>query len=346
MKDNAVLYSRFIVRRFARFGPLFILILFAGCVYLPNEVEVAAPPPVPAESPPDIRPAPPKPVHATPREPARTAVLLSDDIQVFAAVAEEIKLRLGEDHVTIHNLDGEPANADRVTAEIADAEADQLVAVGLLAATVGRQTQNKPMVFCKVFNYQDHDLISRSSKGVNLLPPFDIQLQAWTDLAPGLQSVGIIAGPNHDALVAEIRRATDKLQIKLSVRTVHSDKEALITFKRLTPEIQGLWLLPDNRILSPNVVREIMSYSAKHRQQIVVFSSNLLSLGALMSVTSNDRDVADQVLSRLEGAADAGTLAGPDMMPLMTMELEINPEVARHLGLIVSEQVARDPVSD
>jgi len=197
------------------------------------------------------------------------------------------------------------------------------------------------MVFCQVFNYQDHDLISRSSKGVNLLPPFDTQLEAWTSLAPGLKSIGIITGPDQDSLVDEIRAVTAAQQIELSVRTVLSDKEALYSFKRLTPEIQGLWLLPDNRILSPAVVREIITYGARHRIQVVVFGANLLSAGALMSVTSINGDIADQVLSRLDTISETGQLAGPDMRPLTRMQVEVNRDVARHLGLAVSEQVVR-----
>ena len=42
----------------------------------------------------------------------------------------------------------------------------------------------------------------------------------------------------------------------------------------MTHAIDGLWLLPDNRILSPDVVREMMSYSAKHKKQVVVFGNN------------------------------------------------------------------------
>ena len=124
-------------------------------------------------------------------------------------------------------------------------------------------------------------------------PPFDLQLDAWQTLSPALRSVGVIAGPNQDGLIAEIEEAAAAANVELLSRTVHSDKEALLAFKRLTPNIQGLWLLPDNRILSPRVVREIMSYSAKRKTQIVVFGPSLLGFGALMSVTSTADDVAE-----------------------------------------------------
>jgi ABC-type uncharacterized transport system substrate-binding protein len=315
--------------------------IFAACAPVPYVAEapdpapITAPPPEPVaeaipEAPPPAPPAPPAPI-----VPTRTAVLLSDDIPAFTDIAREIELRTDSDQLTVYNLDGNPLNIARIRTEAA--EVDQVIAIGLLAATVGREIPSKRMVFCQVFNYQDYDLLSATSKGVNLLPPFDLQLQRWKALAPDLNSVGIIVGSNQDDLIAEIRAAAAHHGIELAVREVSSDKEALFAFERLTPDIQGIWLLPDNRILSPEVVREIMSYSARHRKQVLVFGSNLLGVGGLMSVTSDPGDVAEQVLARLDQISADGTLSGPAMRPLTTLEIEINPDVAKHLGVDISQ---------
>lgn len=309
----------------------------AACTPIPYIDITPAPAPVAAPAPePVVEAAPPPPPPELPAStaPLRTAVLLSDDIPEFSSIAREIELRADSEYLVVYNLDGKLSNAARIKAEAQGV--DQVIAIGLLAATVGREIESKRMVFCQVFNYRDHDLLSSTSKGVNMLPPFDIQLQRWTALSPGLQGVGIIIGPNQQDLIAEIRSATESRGIELTVREVSSDKEALYEFRRLTPDIQGVWLLPDNRILSPEVVREIMSYSARHRKQIPVFGSNLLSVGGLLSFTSDPADVAEQVLARLEQTIDGNALAGPDMRPLTHLKVEINPEVARHLDLDIS----------
>jgi ABC-type uncharacterized transport system substrate-binding protein len=297
----------------------------------PASAPVAAPAPEPV-----VEPAPPPPPPEIPAStaPLRTAVLLSDDIPEFSSIAREIELRADSEHLVVYNLDGKLSNAARIRAEAQGV--DQVIAIGLLAATVGREIESKRMVFCQVFNYRDHDLLSSTSKGVNMLPPFDAQLQRWIALSPDLQGVGIIIGPNQKDLIAEIRSATQSRGIELAVREVSSDKEALYEFKRLTPDVQGFWLLPDNRILSPEVVREIMSYSARHRKQIPVFGSNLLSVGGLISFTSDPADVAEQVLARLDQDFEGGALTGPEMRPLTRLQVEINSEVARHLDLDIS----------
>jgi len=346
----------------AKIYSLAFSLLLGGCAGLQPPVDLPEPPPQPVETPvpPVVMETPPEdvpPARAAPlpeREPesvpepkvARVAIVVSDDIPVFVSVADKLRRRLGPGDHTIHNLDGHPANSTRVLDEIENMDPDQVVSVGLLAAQVTRQLDDVPQVFCYVFNYQDHELLSPRSKGVNLLPPFAMQVEAWRELSPSLKRIGVITGPNQDVLVGEIQQASEEQDVELFTRTVHSDQEALYVFKRLTPEIQGLWLLPDNRILSPRVVREIMSYGARHRIQIVVFGSGLLDLGAFLAISSRDGDVADQVVARLGEVTDDGWPAGPDMTPLTEMGLEINPEVAQHLGLIPAERSARSDQSE
>jgi hypothetical protein len=82
-----------------------------------------------------------------------------------------------------------------------------------------------------------------------------------------------------------------------------------------------------------------MSYSAKHRKQVVVFGNGLLALGALMSVTSDERDVADRVLARFENTTENGQLRGPDLQQLTEIRTNVNHDVAKYLGLAIPEAV-------
>lgn len=291
----------------------------------------------PAPKPVVIQPAPP-PVVVTP---VRTAILISNDTPGYTIVANEIAQRLSTDDHRIFNLDGNPANGSRVLEKLVEFEPQQLIAVGLLAAKTGQQIPEVPLVFCRVFNYQDHNLISPRSAGVKLLPPFDLQLRAWKTLAPDLKSVGIITGPGQDDLVAEITAAARKHDIEVLSRSARSDKATLFEFKRLIPLVQGLWILPDNRILSVPVLEELMSYGAKHGKQIVVFNEQLLKYGALLSIRSDDADVAEQVIRLLRESKSASAAPRPHMAPLTEMHLELNSTVARELGLNATPQFNR-----
>jgi ABC-type uncharacterized transport system substrate-binding protein len=312
---------------------LLLLALLVGCATAPIPE-----PPVTTQ----VKPAPApviKPVEII--EPAHVAIILSNEIPAYVSIANQLGGQLGEDNYSIHNMQGNPAQTARVLNEIRLLNTDQVVAIGLLAAKTGLQLDNTPMVFCQTFNYNDHNLVSPRSKGVSLLPPFDLQFSAWRELAPELQSVGVITGPNQGQLIKQIRKDADRKNIEILNRTVHSDKEALVEFKRLMPSIQGLMLLPDNRVLSPAVLREIMSYSAKYRTQVVVYSPRLLQLGALMSAVNSEQDVATTVVKRLSQISSNGKIAGPDVLSLSEVHIRVNPAVAKLLGLDVPQQLAQ-----
>jgi ABC-type uncharacterized transport system substrate-binding protein len=157
-----------------------------------------------------------------------------------------------------------------------------------------------------------------------MLPPAELQFRAWKKLDPGLQRVGVITGPDHEDLIARARGAAQRQGIVLEHRVVHSDKEMLFAFKRLTPDIQGLWLLPDDRVLSRRVLRELMAYSTKHQRQVVVFHPELLRLGGLMSVGSVDADVAARVIDALRNAPGRGGAPAAGLLPLSKIRVEIN----------------------
>jgi len=57
-------------------------------------------------------------------------------------------------------------------------------------------------------------------------------------------------------------------QIRLDHVEAGSDKETLYAYKTTLAEIQGLWLVPDNRVLSPRCDRDIMAHSVKEGKQV------------------------------------------------------------------------------
>jgi hypothetical protein len=323
-------------------GLLLGTMLANACAVAPSTTQPPPAEPIAGVVAPQAPPAEPVAPPVTPTRPASTAVVVSDDIREYQEIVDEI-LERGAQGVTVHRLSGQIANADRVLEQIGRAHPSRIIAVGLLAATVARRIPDTPMVFCQVYNYQDHGLLSATSKGVQLLPPFDLQLQAWQrlGLAQGLRSIGVITGPGQEELIAEIRQVVAPTGIALTVRTVEYDRGTLLAFKELAPQIDGLWLLPDNRVLSPDVVREIMSYSTRHSKQLVVFADSLLEMGALLSVSSAPRDVVDRVFARFADMDDAGRLRGPDLLRLTDIRVHINEAVARELAQTVPEHVAR-----
>jgi len=327
---------------FLRLSVLTVGLLLFGCsvvepVRSPIEIPVSS---EPAAEPPIEQPVVsiPKPSPAPVRN--RIIILLSDDIPSYVAIAEQISQRgLQHSYMTV-NLDRKISLDTRMLEEVVAFKPDRVIAIGLKAAKAGLSFNDVPMVFCQVFNFADNKLLSPTSNGVKLLPPFSLQFELWKALTPELKTVGLIIGAGQESLVAEIRSAAAEYNVELMTRIVESDKEALFTFKRLTPKIQGFLLLPDNRVLSPRVLREIIAYSRKHGTQTVVFNPQLLQLGADISFSSRDADIADTVLRVLNTPLERQPARPSRMTALTTLRAEFSTGVANNLSPSTVEKLS------
>jgi len=270
---------------------------------------VPVPVPVPHPQPP---PAPT--TYAPP-----VAVVLSSRAPAY----ERVALALGEllENREIYDLSDRSLSPRDAFARIREFSAGAIVAIGLRAAVYARDYTDVPVVYAQVFNATDNDLGGQRIRGVAMLPPLDKQLAAWRDISPGLTNVGAIVGPGHDVLIDEARQAASANNLGFQFRTANSDREALYHFNRMVPGIDAFWLFPDNRILSPTVLTEMMDYAARHGVQVAVFSDNLLELGATLSTTADENDIARTIMRLLNRIHDGGINDVPPISPLTRMRI-------------------------
>ncbi len=284
----------------------------SGCSLMPPMTTPEAEPPIttprlppkPTVSPePEVRPEPvarpapkpqPEPEPEPTVEPLRVAVLLTRRVAEYDNVATALRAELGS--ADIYDLADKSLSPADVQARLQQTNIQVVVAIGYRAAEFASKLEGMPVVYSQVFNTGNLQIDSSRVKGVAMLPPLDQQLEAWKALNPSLSSVGAIIGPGHEALLEEANQAGSLHGVRVESRLAHSDRETLYLFTRLVPQIDGYWLFPDNRILSPDVLRQMLSYAARHRVQIAVFNDSLLSLGATLSATAVDEDIARTIL--------------------------------------------------
>ncbi len=318
----------------------------------PTASPVRKPEPVPAPSAPAARVEPKPQPQSTPSTQLRraavppealsdVALLVSDEISAYTLVSSELQKHLGR-RAKIYNFKGDPAKGGQLIAQLQrSATEPQVVAIGLLAARAARALSGKQVIFCQVFDYADYGLIKPWMKGVSMLPNFGDGFRVWKELDPLLGRVALITGPNQGRLVADALAAARDQDIELVHRLVDTDKEMLYAFKNLAPEIQGLWLLPDNRVLSKGVIRSIMSHGVRQGKELMVFSPTLLGLGGLISLQGDEADVAAQVLTRLREAYGQAEVPGPDVVSLTKMRIQINAAMTKRLGLSIPTEYRR-----
>ena len=313
-------------------GLIAIAVLSSACSYFETEpapepvvVEPAPEPVVVVEPPPEPKPAPPPRVK--PRPLPEVAIVLTSRQPAYENVATELGDRL--ERVTIYDLGDKsqpPIDAFRL---INDSNSGAVVAIGLRAAKSAIAMARVPVIFSQVFNYEQHGLVTDNSRGVSALAPLDAHLSAWKKVDPALARVGMIIGAGHEDLVTEAQIAADGHGIELVVQRARSDQETLYHFKRMVREIDGFWLFPDNRILSPRVLQDMLSQANRHHVPVAVSHEAMLSMGAALSVSSVAADIASTIVNVLR-RIEAGQIDDiPPLTGLSEVRVVTNDELLK-----------------
>jgi ABC-type uncharacterized transport system substrate-binding protein len=250
----------------------------------------------------------------------QVAIIVSSEIPAYLEVTQALAARL-DDRAVKYSLDN--ASPAVVAELIARSGIVDVIAVGPEAAAALSPKDGYNIVYCQV--YKEIPLQAQGYKGVAGLPPFALQLNQWKVMFPDIQTIGVIASPDMGLFVEELQIAVSNLGLELKYEEVLSDKEANFVFQQMVPEIDGYVFLPDTRVLSPLVIRKIMSYGLKHDTSILAYNKTIADLGASLRVTADAEDIADQVVALLHNDAHGTRL------PLQRVALRPTLELARRL---------------
>lgn len=299
------------------------------------------PVPVPAEPPPEVpEPVEPEPQVPVVREPpaveepppveeplAPVAIVLASRQPAYEAVVTELGKHL-EDY-SVYDLTDKSQPVETAFRAINDENALAVVAVGLRAARSAVQLSRRPVIFSQVFNFSEHGLLTDNSRAIASIVPLDAQLAAWKKLDPAISEIGLIIGEGHERLIEAATLAALEEGVNLIVRVSHSDQETLYFYKRMVADIDGFWMMPDNRILSSRVIREILHDAHQRNLSVAVPHDGMLPLGAAVSFTTSASNIAATILDVLKDIHADGIEAVPAVTELSEYQLKTNDEVLK-----------------
>jgi hypothetical protein len=280
-----------------------IVLFLASCTAVPPvpEPTVEPPPPPVAEiatpvPPPKPVVLPPPVVPPTPPAKPAIAIVVSSDLPTFRQVEEALIARLDRPY-HLYRLDTN--STSDVREALKRQPVKEAVAIGRAALEALDGIPKLDVVYAQIFVApEDH------YRGVDAVPPFGMQLEYWKWLSPGLKRIGVIGSANMRSIVDSLQSAAEEHGIKLVRREVTSDKEALFEFRRMTPDIDGFVFLPDDAVLSPDVIRRAMQHGARNDKQILTYSPAIFRLGAYLYIASAQTDVAAQIIAMLDAPND------------------------------------------
>ena len=253
------------------------------------------------------------------------AIVLTSRQPAYADVAQELTRHFV--NYEIYDLSDDNVPPVSVLRMINDSESGAVVAIGLRAAKSSVAMSEKPVVFSQVFNYQDHNLLTATSRGVAAVAPLDAQIGAWKKAEPTITRIGAIIGAGHDDMISEAQIAAEKHGVDLRVQVTASDQETLYFFKRMIRDIDGFWLFPDNRVLSRRALQQIMDDAQRHGVPVLVPTESMLLSGASISVSSVASDIAATITKIIRQIQDGKIEQVPPISPLSEIRVKTNNSI-------------------
>lgn len=260
-----------------------------------------------------------------PRPPRRVLVLVADSVEVFPLLglvarleAERFEVELASTSAPAPGPDSDPPG--------------YVIAVGSGAARAAFEHYEVPIVFCQIVDVGFEP--AAGHYGVSAVPPLALQLRAWKALSPQLSRVALVLSAGADPLAREATAAADAIGITLDLRRAASDREAVYLFRRMAAEVDGLWLLPDNAVLSPRAIREMLEHADGRQVQTLAFTPTLFGWGAQLSATGTDEDLVRTLVGLVDRLANGRVESLPPITPLTELELRINPEDAGRFSVV------------
>ncbi|HET8647779.1 MAG TPA: ABC transporter substrate binding protein [Vicinamibacteria bacterium] len=277
--------------------------------------------------------------------PAEVALLLSSDVPAWRPAVEAVRSAATGHNVSVHDLRGSRAEAERVIAGL-KGQAAVLVAMGPLAAEAARAVAaDTPLVYCMV---QDPASVSAlegpNVTGVAFSVPARNQLVAFRAVNPTARRIGVVfssAGTGRQ--VEDARRAASALGIEIVARQVSSLQAVPQAVRELlagSGAVDALWVPPDPLLLGDETRRFVMQAAVQAGKPIYASSAAMVKEGALVSnspeVTSIGESAAGLV-NRIARGEKPGRLA----VVVPRTEVVINKRIAEQLRLAIPETALR-----
>jgi hypothetical protein len=277
-------------------------------------------------------------------DPVTVALIYSGNVVTQAVIADLIGESLAGSAYSMQRID---IDADRPTLSDtgADARVRIVAAVGPPALAVAQERFPQANIIASYILATGEGNESPKTRRVAPMPPPTLQFAAWSEIDPALRRIGLITSQNMVSAARSAKAGASSIGAELVHRVSTSDRETLYLFRRLAPDIDGLWLAPDSEILSPVVIDEILSLAAEFGVGVLVFSESLLDRGGLVSVSAAPEHIADMVVDTIGRIRFEGADTVPPEIALREGEVRVNLRVVETLDLprdTSTEWVIRD----
>lgn len=263
----------------------------------------------------------------------------------FIAELEENGYKDGQD-ITLdyQNAQGDQANLQTISEQLVG-DNDIVLAIATPAAqSLATVTTDVPIVFTAVTDPVSADLVDSIKEPGGLLTgtsdqaPIDKQVQLLGQAVPNAKTVGILyttSERNSEVQVEEAKALLETAGYTVVVRGINSTNDVQDAATGLMKDVDAVFVPTDNTVASTMTM--IGELSVRYKVPVIGGSTDMVDAGGLLTYGTNyealGRQTAKIAIDIIKGAK-------PSELPVQypeTVELHINEEMAKNLGIDVSK---------
>ena len=161
------------------------------------------------------------------------------------------------------------------------------------------------------------------------LPPPATVLQSLQAAKPVISRVALLHGPGCEAYLVRARQAALELGLELHLMKASTPARAMSLLRKAGPRVHAIWLLPDIRLLTPQVFQYALWLQFRKNIPLMAATRRHTREGAAFAV-----DYAPRALGVRAAARANRILSGarPGRFRKLLPRLSVNRSTARRIG--------------
>ena len=269
----------------------------------------------------------------------------------FFHVLEEKGYNEGENLVLNYYLLKGKKDTKNIVTNIKEKDPDLILTVGTEATKriLEAEIKDIPVIFLMVLDPKENGFVESDQRpgknftGTTMKISAKMQLKAIKSVIPKIKKVGVIYNPDKtEKLIKGAVSFSKKNKIELKAVSVFSPKEVPDVLNVLVREIDLLWIVPDETVISEQSLRYILSFTFKNKVPVMGYAAHIVRKGALLALSCDYEDIGRQ-----GGELFWEVINGknPDSLPVTVPRktfLSVNVRVAKQVGIEIPAQVLKE----
>ncbi|MCK4533458.1 ABC transporter substrate-binding protein [bacterium] len=275
----------------------------------------------------------------------------NDALRGFFHVLEEKGYIEGENLVLGYYLLKGRKDIKNIVKNIKQKNPDLILTAGTEATKKILEAEIKdiPVIFLMVLDPKENGFVESNQRpgknftGTTMKISAKMQLKAIKSVIPEIKKVGVIYNPDETGkLIKGAVSFSKKNKIELKAVNVFSPKEIPDVLNVLIKEIELLWIVPDEMVISEQSLSYMLEVALKSKVPVMGYAAHVVRKGALLALSCDYEDIGCQggeLFCKVIKGEKTNNLAVT--VPRKAF-LSVNLRVAKQVGIEIPARVLKE----